>query len=54
MKTITLQGPATRNDGGYADAGSTLVVGAEPDQISSARARMLIRGRRARQASPNA
>lgn len=49
MKTIILHGPAARNDGSYADAGSNVAIGSEPDQISAASAKPLIRGRRARQ-----
>lgn len=41
MNTITLHRAARRNDGRYADAGATLVVGDADDQINADRAQEL-------------
>jgi len=42
MKKITLYGAATRNDGGYVDAGTTLTIGDKADEISAERAKGLV------------
>ena len=41
MNTITLHTAATRNDGSYADAGTTLVIGDKNEEISADRAQAL-------------
>ncbi|WP_010218853.1 hypothetical protein [Sphingomonas sp. PAMC 26621] len=42
MKKITLYGAAVRNDGGYVDAGATLEIGDNPEQISAECAKALV------------
>lgn len=42
MKKITLHGPAARNDGSYADAGTTLTIGDKPEEIDGERAKALV------------
>ena len=39
MKKITLHGANVRNDGAYADAGTTLTIGDGATEITSARAK---------------
>jgi hypothetical protein len=42
MKKITLYGPTVRNDGTYADSGTTLTIGDKADEISADRAKALV------------
>lgn len=42
MKKITLHSPAVRNSGAFADAGSTLTIGDQPDEITAARAKAMV------------
>ncbi|WP_267396561.1 MULTISPECIES: hypothetical protein [unclassified Sphingomonas] len=44
MKKITLYSAAVRNDGSYADAGTTLTIGDKLDEISAERAKPLTDG----------
>lgn len=42
MKKIQLNGPSVRNNGHYVDAGATVTVGSDPEQIESSRAKALV------------
>ncbi len=42
MKKITLYGANVRNDGSYADAGVTLTIGDQADEIAADRARIAV------------
>lgn len=54
MKTITLHGPALRNNGQHVDAGATVAVGDKPNEINSFRAKKLVDGDRAIDSTPAA
>lgn len=47
MEKITLHSPAHRNNGEYVDAGETLTIGTEDDEISEERAKGLVDQHRA-------